>query len=848
LTNASSDGEALKTRPARVAHRKRLDTLIAVMLFGVVYFWCTAYVRDALAAGLKPDFYQAHFAPAVMMACGRGYASPVAGVVPELDSFLALERDSFTCVDLPANPQLGRLTAGQVTWRYLISTAGLVWRLRGVSWATLVTTLGAIFFAATVALAYGLARLVAGRILALGVAGTVLTSPLHLSIVPHLRDYSKAPFMIALWILLGAIVAAPLRTRRVLALAAAYGLVLAVGSGFRNDVLIGGPPFLAALAFLPGGASRNAALKLKAIAIAAAAFLVLAWPLIGAYALGGGASMQHNALLGLARPFDTSLNVEPGPYEFVHGYDDEFVATAVTNYAARRHHIVQPITDYDRRYDAAASNLIWDIVTTFPADIITRAYASVIIVATLPSSNYLDRYWPPFLRPDSIAERFYKQRARLLQAAPWIWPGAVIMAVLLASTLSLRIAGYVALVGLYFAAYAAVQFAPRHYFQLDVIGAVALAFVLHRITVMIPSLAAGQRQRAADVRRATARIVTFAVGALLVLGVPLALARAYQDRHVTTEIKRRLGAPRQPLHIVERQERGRTVLDVADAPADLEAVRWPGTTRAEYLVVQLGGPHCQSNPVPVRFRYDRPFEESFTRTRLFGLSAGEPRSTILLTPVFFRAGQGGQSLRFRGLEVLPGDESCIEFLSRIADPGQFGVLFDAVLPADWRSRPLHQGIAVLEPARVSREPTFITVPRRLPLSRRQLTGALVVPETMFRDEIVRQTAPGAWMMNGEGRAPFSYLLQFRPVLLETDARLIVQGVLHAGGLIIGILRSNRWVAQAQILEPGPFLTVLATESPGPASLVVANNLQGASLKNVFEISRAGLLLNDNAPE
>jgi hypothetical protein len=198
--------------------------------------------------------------------------------------------------------------------------------------------------------------------------------------------------------------------------------------------------------------------------------------------------------------------------------------------------------------------------------------------------------------------------------------------------------------------------------------------------------------------------------------------------------------------------------------------------------------------------------------------------------------------------VLQGDEPCIEFLSRIADPGQFGVLFDAVLPADWRSRPLHEAISAFEPVVVNREPTFIAVPRHLPLSRRQLTGALAVPETIFRDETVRKTADGAWMMNGEGRAPLSYLLQFRPVLLETDARLIVQGVLHAGGLTVGILRSNQWIAQAQILEPGPFLTVLATESPGPASLVVANNLQGASLKNVFEISRAGLLLNDEAPE
>jgi len=92
-----------------------------------------------------------------------------------------------------------------------------------------------------------------------------------------------------------------------------------------------------------------------------------------------------------------------------------------------------------------------------------------------------------------------------------------------------------------------------------------------------------------------------------------------------------------------------------------------------------------------------------------------------------------------------------------------------------------------------------------------------------------------------------YLLQFRPVEIAPGGRFVVQGFLRSGGLSVGILRDNRWQEQAHVMEPGPFVVVLATSSPGPGSLVVATNLQNGALKNEFDINRAGWLAADAPP-
>src|SRR5262249_40253241 len=145
------------------ATRRSVDVLIAFALIVFAYLLGVGYVRRAVSGGLKPEFYQREFGPAVMMACGRGYVSPVPGDAAALDQFLALERDTLECRDIPAGVRLqARLSLSQYVWKYLLWTAAAIWRVRGLAWAALVPLSGAMF-AATVGLSYALARLLAGR-------------------------------------------------------------------------------------------------------------------------------------------------------------------------------------------------------------------------------------------------------------------------------------------------------------------------------------------------------------------------------------------------------------------------------------------------------------------------------------------------------------------------------------------------------------------------------------------------------------------------------------------------------------------------------------------------------------
>jgi hypothetical protein len=198
--------------------------------------------------------------------------------------------------------------------------------------------------------------------------------------------------------------------------------------------------------------------------------------------------------------------------------------------------------------------------------------------------------------------------------------------------------------------------------------------------------------------------------------------------------------------------------------------------------------------------------------------------------------------------VPRGDEGCVPHISRIVNLEPFGVLFAATLPLDWRSRPRHERLLEIEPHFVSPNPRFLARPPDLRLTHRLITAPLAVPETLFKADTVRQTPAGGWAMNDDAREPMSYLMQFKSIPITPGGRFVVQGVLHAGGLSVGILRDNRWLLVTQTVEPGPFVAVLAPASAGPGALVVANDLQlEGHRRNDFEITRLGWLASDASP-
>src|SRR5262249_35173492 len=153
----------------------------------------------------------------VMIACGHGFvlASPAR---PEaLSDFLRQRRDSFSCNEIPATQAFGQQDLFQRPWRYLMYFVGGGWRILGISWHGMGPLFG-LLFGVSVALAYGLFRLGMGRPLALVGAFAIAISTTHLLNLPHLRDFAKEPFSLALFFILGVLVTAPATFGRIVGL------------------------------------------------------------------------------------------------------------------------------------------------------------------------------------------------------------------------------------------------------------------------------------------------------------------------------------------------------------------------------------------------------------------------------------------------------------------------------------------------------------------------------------------------------------------------------------------------------------------------------------------------------
>jgi hypothetical protein len=135
-------------------------------------------------------------------------------------------------------------------------------------------------------------------------------SSLQLANLPNLRDYGKAPFTLALVLILIALVVRPWRRRDVLLLSLGYGLLMGIGYGFRTDLLVDIPPFFITVAlFLPDGVVRNVGVKVSAVLLFAGALS----PQDGRSfrrCFSGDAS--NTTLLGLTTPFNDAPGVTGG--------------------------------------------------------------------------------------------------------------------------------------------------------------------------------------------------------------------------------------------------------------------------------------------------------------------------------------------------------------------------------------------------------------------------------------------------------------------------------------------------------------------------------------------------------
>lgn len=656
-----------------LTHSRLIDLAIVLVLLVGSGAWATRFWNAWTANGGQPVFYQGYFEPAVMVACGKGFVVTQSVRPAALDDFLRLKRDSITCADLPADLQVGRTGLYQGAWVYLQTTVGWAWWLLGISWSGMGPLFG-MLFGVVIALAYGICRLGMGRPVAVVCALGLATSYIHLTNLPHLRDYAKAPFTLALVFILGVLVTRPVRRNLLLALAVAYGAVLGIGYGFRTDFLVNVPVFvLAVFAFVDGGLTRNLVLKASAAAVFFATFMLVSWPATSTVYQQGGCQW-HVSLLGLQAPFDDALHVARAPYDFGYAYSDGYIAQTVNGYAARMDPSSATIPFCSHEYDVQSGRLLRAIVFAFPADLITRAYGSVLQVAELPFLSWASPM------PGWATGLYETREAVLRPRIGWgVYLGAA--SLVLVSLTSVRLGLFLLFFVAYFGGYPAIQFQERHHFHLEFITWWAAGFVVHQ-AIAKTWLLRQSLPAFAPAARSVARAAAFSALTAAVIVVSLVIARQYQHGQVVALLGLYVEAPRTPLEVP------------GGALPGISPREWP-----QLLEVDLDQARCGRNP-SVTFRYaagvlNSDLSRTVTIDRLTRVSG----VTRIFQPVFEN---------YQGLEVSDSREGCFAGAFHVRAPAPLPVLLGATLPPGWQSAPLYQRLADWE--RDPSRPPFVPLP------------------------------------------------------------------------------------------------------------------------------------------
>ena len=785
------------------------DPVIALTIFIFAAFWGAKFVASGT---VPPQFYQRDLAPAVMEACGRGFVRPlVFAQIPGLGDFLTLKQPSFSCDQIPEKFEQGALNKFQAGSRYLMGSVAMNWRFTGVSWAALLP-LYALFFGLSSAAAYGVFRLGMGKPLAAILAILFLQSQLQLNNLPHLRDYAKAPFIIAIVMLLGWLVKYPLGPKKTVLFSPLTGVVMGVGIGFRMDLLIFIPAALITLvAFTPSGFARDLRTRLSAMAVFVLICAALAWPTLSA--LSGGGNTFHVILLGLFSPFDQGLNIQPPvTYEWGNFYNDAYTSNILNSYAHRLWNISEPIRLATQAYEQAGMAYYLEILRQFPADIATRFLAAVIMIV---------------------------QSHGIESAPPWLGtlsPYVLLVSLFLMAAFNLRIAIFVLLAVLFLSGYPALQFHGRHWFQLQIVPLFFFGFlgqqILSKKWQLLNRCSAG----------AVKRLTLFLLLLLALLSIFFAL-RSYQQNHVPILLKNYEKLPFGALEMEASNNtdgtiRLRPIVQVSSESKD----NFP--LRTGYWGLELDGSTCGRSQVSVQiqYRYSDPF---YNTSRPVTFDTRTPLRYIFHTysSIGSQYGVYAGFAEFDGIDVSEEDFPCIKKFGELKGFEKLPLLMNLTFREGWENEKLYQTIGReinnLKAKRVGI--TLFTFPETLAVKQKQADELLAQVNSVTTNiSVIDKNVnvdDGTVAIKGDAPTPYAYALQLPSNISNGECYFVAEGELFDGGLTLGLLQNNQWAGQVNVTTPGKFKIVMKPE-PGEYTATLAHNVPEYKF-NYFKLTKLG---------
>ncbi len=688
----------------------------------VFVFFVSLNHTQSLDNPLPPRLFQpvVLFYPAVFFAAGHGMGTADINRIPELNAYIYGHADSFDVTKIPEDITISPLnTALELTHLYALYAAGWFYRIFGVSVFTLAVyaaflrafSAGAIYFV----LRLGLSRW--GSFAGALVAGAS-SAMLHMGVT--YRDFGRAPFILCLLAVLSALISRSSSLLRLLGLSAVLGLLLGVGVGFRQDLLICIPPVLFTMLFFsPVSVKCPIKARLAAAMITLLVFMIVGWPVLHGTALEGGQATVHPLFHGISPEFEGNLDFGHASYESLIATDPAAFG-AISVYARRTGNrdsmVNKNCSEYRRASGDMTAPLLWDpflyyngavyaqfgrllmkqILLHFPADIVARAWRTVAAFYQMPAEMHRALMDAPADPPAWLWMLIKGQGklATLMERCGFLFTATALIAV---SMFNLHLALYLTGMLAWFAGYPSLWYESRHFFFLVFVPVWSMLACVEwplrwGYALRDPIQRREWRQTYIQGRGWTtsaARAFSYLIVIIVVIILPVLVMRVWQRGQVQNMARHLAAASLKPHPVTREFQDGQVRFFLATALPGLAdaATLPPGETAWEYAAVTL---NTHGRDIPVTIQYDdNRLLFSFTQTvTVQGIHDGKEGQVTLFFPVYeVDMSYGGDLMAREILKTYPDVAGLVDDPRPISEQVWWrrGKFQGVTLPAEYES-------------------------------------------------------------------------------------------------------------------------------------------------------------------
>lgn len=630
----------------------------------VTLFVCLTFAKtDSVPLDTPYQATFSHIYPAIFFACGHGLVTTDVEKIPGLSEFIYRETDLFDTSVLPAVFPEKKLSAPAATTHlYYLYAIGWIWWLLGVS-VDAVVKYTIVLRVLCAVIIFGILRLGLSRIAALTTVLIIFTSPAMLNMDISPRDMGKAPFILGFLLLSAWMALRSHPPKTILLLSSALGLLLGIGFGFRQDILVCMPLAFFVSCFLARvNSSRAVTWRFAGTILMSAFFLALSWPIFKASALEGNQQTSvHTFLVGMSENVESNLLAQNQSYNLLpDSFSGEAISYAIVNTYARRmgnresminpccaeyerfmgdknaHLLMDPYFFYNGKAYAETGRLLMrDLFLYFPADFVIRAWCSV---QKLFNTN---RYYasvlaksreprPPWIRCLLSAQTLFADHIASFGLV------YLVLALTVLAAFQFRKALIFTLFFLWFAGYPSLQFEYRHSFYLVFIPVMALAVCIeHLLRWLIAMHKHGVRCSCQHIPGKAIRACLFIILVLSAYAIPLwglRIFQSYQLNHLADLFNK---APKESVPLISENREAEIFLSPdGPLPGLLKSDSLPpGETAWDYIALSFDT-HGYDIPITIHYDENR-LLNNFTQTiTVRGFDDAQSGRVTLYCPIY----------------------------------------------------------------------------------------------------------------------------------------------------------------------------------------------------------------------